>query len=71
MSIIATRRAGSDISRSDEMTLLERSVARHKALAHPVRQRLLAMLRPDGLCVCQMTAVLELPCRRSRPTSLS
>jgi len=42
------------------MVSLEQSVARHKALAHPVRQRLLAMLRPGGLCVCQMTAVLEL-----------
>jgi ArsR family transcriptional regulator len=42
------------------MASLEQSVARHKALAHPVRQRLLAMLRPGGLCVCQMTAVLEL-----------
>jgi ArsR family transcriptional regulator, arsenate/arsenite/antimonite-responsive transcriptional repressor len=31
-----------------------------KALAHPVRLRLLAMLRGGELCVCQMTAVLEL-----------
>jgi DNA-binding transcriptional ArsR family regulator len=39
---------------------LARSVDTHKALAHPVRQRLVAMLRDGELCVCQMTAVLEL-----------
>lgn len=32
----------------------------HKALAHPVRLRILAMLRRGPLCVCQMTAVLRL-----------
>jgi DNA-binding transcriptional ArsR family regulator len=32
----------------------------HKALAHPVRLRILAMLRGGPLCVCQMTAVLRL-----------
>jgi len=42
------------------MTALARSVSLHKALAHPVRQRLIAMLRSGPLCVCQMTAVLEL-----------
>jgi DNA-binding transcriptional ArsR family regulator len=31
-----------------------------KALAHPGRLRILAMLRGGELCVCQMTAVLEL-----------
>ena len=31
-----------------------------KALAHPVRLRLIAMIRGGELCVCQMTAVLEL-----------
>jgi len=31
-----------------------------KALAHPVRLRLIAMMRGGELCVCQMTAVLEL-----------
>lgn len=31
-----------------------------KALGHPVRLRLVAMLRGGDLCVCQMTAVLEL-----------
>jgi DNA-binding transcriptional ArsR family regulator len=31
-----------------------------KALAHPGRLRILAMLQRGDLCVCQMTAVLEL-----------
>ena len=31
-----------------------------KGLAHPTRLRLLAMLEMGELCVCQMTAVLEL-----------
>ena len=31
-----------------------------KALAHPGRLRMLAMLRGGDLCVCQMTAVLQL-----------
>jgi arsenate reductase/ArsR family transcriptional regulator len=31
-----------------------------KALAHPGRLRMLAMLRGGDLCVCQMTAVLDL-----------
>jgi ArsR family transcriptional regulator len=31
-----------------------------KALAHPVRLRTLAMLRGGELCLCQMTAVLDL-----------
>jgi DNA-binding transcriptional ArsR family regulator len=31
-----------------------------KALAHPGRLRILAMLRDGDLCVCQTTAVLEL-----------
>ena len=31
-----------------------------KALAHPGRLRMLAMLRGGDLCVCQLTAVLEL-----------
>ena len=31
-----------------------------KALAHPGRLRILAMLRGEDLCVCQMTAVLGL-----------
>jgi DNA-binding transcriptional ArsR family regulator len=31
-----------------------------KALAHPVRLRILAMLRGGELCLCQMTAVIDL-----------
>jgi DNA-binding transcriptional ArsR family regulator len=31
-----------------------------KALAHPARLRMLAMLRGGDLCVCQMTAALDL-----------
>lgn len=31
-----------------------------KAVGHPARLRILTMLRPEGLCVCQITAVLEL-----------
>lgn len=31
-----------------------------KALAHPARLRILGMLRSGGLCVCQITAVLDL-----------
>src|SRR3990172_1832253 len=46
--------------RYNEMSALARSVDTHKALAHPVRQRLVAMLREGELCVCQMTVVLEL-----------
>lgn len=42
------------------MSDLAKSVDTHKALAHPVRQRLVAMLRGGELCVCQMTVVLEL-----------
>ena len=42
------------------MSDLARSVDIHKALAHPVRQRLVAMLQGGELCVCQMTVVLEL-----------
>jgi len=32
----------------------------HKALAHPVRVRILAMLRGGELCVCQLNAVIAL-----------
>lgn len=39
---------------------LSTTVSVLKALAHPVRLRLLAMLRGGELCVCQMTAVLDL-----------
>ena len=39
---------------------LSRLVQIHKAIGHPVRLRLLAMLRGGPLCVCQMTVVLQL-----------
>ena len=39
---------------------LERLVLYHKAIAHPVRLRLLAMLRSGPLCVCQLTAIVDL-----------
>jgi len=42
------------------MTQLARSVQVCKALAHPVRQRLVAMLRDGPLCVCQMTVAVRL-----------
>jgi ArsR family transcriptional regulator len=41
-------------------TSLNRLVQVHKAIGHPVRLRLLAMLRGGPLCVCQMTVVLGL-----------
>src|SRR4030042_1452469 len=39
---------------------LSRPVDVLKALAHPVRLRILAMLRGGELCLCQMRAVLDL-----------
>jgi DNA-binding transcriptional ArsR family regulator len=42
------------------MTPLARLVQVHKAIAHPVRLRLLAALRTGPLCVCQMTVVVKL-----------
>jgi arsenate reductase/ArsR family transcriptional regulator len=42
------------------MNSLPRSVEAHKALGHPARQRLVAMLRDGELCVCQLMTVLEL-----------
>ena len=41
-------------------TQLARLVQIHKAIGHPVRLRLLAMLRGGPLCVCQMTVVVRL-----------
>jgi ArsR family transcriptional regulator len=38
---------------------LSRTAQAAKALGHPTRLRLLAMLRESPLCVCQLTAVLE------------
>ena len=41
-------------------TPLDRMTRLHKALAHPVRVRILAMLRGGELCVCQLNAVIGL-----------
>jgi DNA-binding transcriptional ArsR family regulator len=38
---------------------LSRLVDLHKALGHPLRLRLLAMLRQGPLCVCQMTGMVR------------
>ena len=50
----APRRAGAP------RTTLPALVDAVKALAHPGRLRMLAMLRGGDLCVCQLTAALEL-----------
>jgi DNA-binding transcriptional ArsR family regulator len=39
---------------------LDRLVDLYKALGHPVRLRIVAMLRSGELCACQITAVLKL-----------
>jgi DNA-binding transcriptional ArsR family regulator len=39
---------------------LTRATEAFKAAGHPARLRILGMLRPGGLCVCQITAVLDL-----------
>lgn len=51
-----------DTSRGNEMSAspLEQLVRIHKALAHPVRVRIAAMLRGGELCVCQINAVIAL-----------
>jgi ArsR family transcriptional regulator len=41
-------------------TPLDHQVQLHKAIAHPVRLRILAMLRGGELCVCQVIAVTKL-----------
>lgn len=41
-------------------TTLDREVLLHKALAHPIRLRILAMLRDGELCVCHLIAVTRL-----------
>jgi DNA-binding transcriptional ArsR family regulator len=46
--------------RSDAPPSLDRQVAAAKGLAHPGRLRIAAMLTTGELCVCQLTAVLEL-----------
>jgi ArsR family transcriptional regulator, arsenate/arsenite/antimonite-responsive transcriptional repressor len=44
----------------DDATRLPGLVAAAKAMGHPTRLRMLAMLRSGPLCVCQLTAVLHL-----------
>ncbi len=44
----------------DKPAQLDELVETAKGLAHPARLRILAMLAEGELCVCQMTAVLEL-----------
>jgi ArsR family transcriptional regulator len=44
----------------DRTSSLTRLVDVYKALGHPVRLRILAMLRGGELCACQITAVLKL-----------
>ena len=39
---------------------LQSTIGILKAMSHPVRLRILAMLRDGELCVCQMTALLDL-----------
>lgn len=41
-------------------TPLDRLVRIHKALAHPARSRILALLRGGELCVCQLNTVIGL-----------
>ncbi len=52
------------MSRNDELAAsslsLDESVRVAKALAHPTRLRILAMLGDGELCVCQLTAALKL-----------
>jgi len=43
-----------------ETSPLSSLAALHKALAHPARLRILAAVRDGELCVCQLTALLEL-----------
>lgn len=40
---------------------LDRAISILKALSHPTRLRLVALLRPGGLYVCQAAAILEFP----------
>jgi ArsR family transcriptional regulator len=47
-------------TRTPKTDTLPMLVAAAKALGHPTRLRILAMLRSGGLCVCQLTAVLGL-----------
>ena len=58
---MATRN-GYGVSGVNEITMtpLATLVQIHKAIGHPVRLRLLAVLRSGPLCVCQMTVVVKL-----------
>lgn len=42
------------------MPPLARAVQIHKAIGHPIRLRLLVLLRGGPLCVCQLTVVVKL-----------
>lgn len=42
------------------ISVLSQIVQMHKAIGHPVRLRILSMLRGGPLCVCQMTVVVRL-----------
>jgi DNA-binding transcriptional ArsR family regulator len=54
-------REGYYVSKNNEMEQpLQSAVGVLKAMGHPVRLRILAMLRDGELCVCQMTALLDL-----------
>ena len=46
--------------RNDSIPALAAAVELAKGLAHPARLRALAMLASGELCVCQLTAVLDL-----------
>ncbi len=61
MGIVDRSGRQSDISPDNDMqSPLIAIVHALKALAHPGRLRILAMLHGGELCVCQMTAVLDL-----------
>ena len=47
-------------SRNAAAASCRQAVAAAKALGHPARLRILAMLRPGELCVCQMATALQL-----------
>lgn len=62
---VVSRWAGAPIlrhmaNRRTDVDLLQHLTETAKGLAHPTRLRLLAMLARGELCVCQMTAVVEL-----------
>ena len=58
---LSARQAGRPGLSSDApVHLLPHVVRALKAMAHPARLRMLAMLTTGELCVCQMTAVLDL-----------